>query len=217
MSAARPASTCRRRIYIFRLWARAKGYVPLFAHWEEEDNPEETLPAEFTFRLQRGTVIGGIVRDQAGQPIQGATVEVSLDTRGQVANLVSDPTYWLAEATAAPTTDAQGRWTLDNVPAGDDVEVILKVGHPDYISDPEWGTLQKEQGVDDAGPPRPDGDDHDERRPRRRRGRSPIRRASRSPERSSSGVRIPTWSGAARRCGPMLTASTDCRRCRAGR
>ena len=133
-------------LYIFRLWARAKGHVPLFAHWEEEDDPEETLPEEFTFRLERGTVIGGIIRDQAGQPIQGATVEVSLDTRGKSEPRVG-PDHWLAQGNAAPTTDAQGRWTLDNVPAGDDVEVHLKIAHRDYISDPEWGTLQKEQGV----------------------------------------------------------------------
>ena len=37
-------------IYIVRLWARAKGHVPLFTHWEEKDNPETTLPAEFTFQ-----------------------------------------------------------------------------------------------------------------------------------------------------------------------
>src|SRR5271166_1842106 len=42
-------------IYIFRLWARVKGHVPLFAHWEEEDVPERSLPPEFTLRLQQGT------------------------------------------------------------------------------------------------------------------------------------------------------------------
>ena len=134
-------------LYIFRLWARTKGYVPLFAHWEEEDDPEETLPEEFTFRLQRGTVIGGIIRDQAGQPIQGATVEVSLDTRGKSEPRVG-PDYWLAQGNAAPTTDAQGRWSLDNVPPGDGVKMNLKITHRGYISDPEWGTLQKEQGVE---------------------------------------------------------------------
>ena len=30
--------------YIFRLWAVAKGHVPLFAHWEEEDNRRQSLP-----------------------------------------------------------------------------------------------------------------------------------------------------------------------------
>jgi thiol-disulfide isomerase/thioredoxin len=133
-------------MYIFRLWARAEGHVPLFAHWEEEDDPEETLPKEFTFRLERGTVIGGIIRDQDGRAIARATVEVSLDRKGKSEPRVG-PDGWLAEGSAASTTDAQGRWTLDNVPAGDDVEVNLKVGHPDYISDPQWGTLQKEQGV----------------------------------------------------------------------
>ena len=28
--------------------------------------------------------------------------------------------------------------------------VLLKLGHPDYISDPYWGTMQKEQGIDMA-------------------------------------------------------------------
>ncbi len=58
------------------------------------------------------------------------------------------PDRWLAEGEDLPTTDAEGRWTLDNVPAGENVAVLLKLGHPDYISDPYWGTMQQEQGID---------------------------------------------------------------------
>ena len=47
-----------------------------------------------------------------------------------------------------PITDEQGRWTLDNVPPDDDLELRLKLSHPDYISDPNWGTMQEQQGVD---------------------------------------------------------------------
>ena len=140
-------------LQIYRLWAQAKGHVPLFAHWEEQDNPEETLPGEFTFRLKRGTVIGGLVRDEAGQPIEGVAVEVSLQRGGKSDGNVS-PDTWLAtgkpttQQGVVPVTDAQGRWTLDNVPEGDDLEILLKLDHPDYIADPNWGTSQKEQGVD---------------------------------------------------------------------
>ena len=157
--------TCRKTLYIFRLWARAKGYVPLFAHWEEADNPEQTLPAEFTFRLKRGTVIGGIVRDPDGKPIQGVTVEVMLSTRGGEAKAAPAPTCGWPKAATAARTDAEGRWTLDNVPPGDDVELQLKFSHPDYISDPDWGTLARGTGRDLQGPPDPHGDDHDARRP----------------------------------------------------
>ena len=54
---------------------------------------------------------------------------------------------WLAEGSDASTTDADRRWMLKNVPPGNNVEVRLKLGHPDFISDPNWGTMQEEQGI----------------------------------------------------------------------
>jgi len=134
-------------LYIYRVWARVKGYVPLFAGWEEQDNPETSLPGEFTFRLKRGTVIGGIVQDEGGKPIKGATLEVRLKSGGDRDGRTG-PDGWLAEGEDLPTTDAEGRWTLDNIPAGENVAVGLKLGHPDYISDANWGTMQQEQGID---------------------------------------------------------------------
>ncbi len=134
-------------MYIFRIWARAKGYVPLFAHWEEQDNPEKSLPKEFTFRLEPGTVIGGMIRDPDGRGIPGARVEVMLTSVGPSGGRTG-PDMWLAEGDAATTTDAEGRWMLDNVPAGKALDLRLKIGHADYISDPEWGKFQEQQGVD---------------------------------------------------------------------
>jgi len=131
-------------IYIFRLWARAKGHVPLFAHWEEEEKPEESLPPEFTFRLQTGTVIGGVVRDPDGKPIKGVSVDVMLQRGGQTEGRTG-PDMWLSEG-EVPITDAEGRWILDNVPPSLDLALRLKLSHPDYISDPEWGTSQDQQG-----------------------------------------------------------------------
>ncbi len=133
-------------IYIFRLWARAKGYVPLFAHWEEEDVPERSLPAEFTFRLQQGSVIGGIVRNSDGQAIKGVSVDVMLNRGGHVEGRTG-PDMWLSEG-EEPITDAEGRWTLDNIPPSLNLELRLKFSHADYISDREWGEMQDQQGVD---------------------------------------------------------------------
>jgi beta-lactamase regulating signal transducer with metallopeptidase domain/protocatechuate 3,4-dioxygenase beta subunit/thiol-disulfide isomerase/thioredoxin len=142
--------------YIYRIWARTKGHVPLYASWEEEDNPETSMPAEFTFRLSPGTIIGGVVRNTDGQPIKGVTVEVKLERGGRGTGRTR-PDGWLAEqgpttsktyTGSAPITDDQGRWTLDNVPPGGDLELKLKLTHPDYISDANWGEMQEKQGVD---------------------------------------------------------------------
>ena len=135
-----------RGLRILRLWVRAEGFVPLFANWEEAENPEETVPEEFSFQLARGTVIGGVVRNEDGEPIEDATVEVYYERGGEYPGRIL-PSSWLAEAEGSLTTDAEGRWTLGNVPAGDDVEVRVKLSHPDYIDDPYWGKLQQEQAV----------------------------------------------------------------------
>ncbi len=133
-------------IYIFRLWARAKGFVPLFAHWEEEDVPERSLPAEYTLRLQQGTVIGGVIRNSDGQPIKGVSVDVMLNRGGQVEGRTG-PDMWLSED-ETPVIDADGRWSLNNIPPSLNLDLRLKLSHPDYISDRQWGESQDQQGVD---------------------------------------------------------------------
>ncbi|MBN1910063.1 MAG: hypothetical protein JW818_10015, partial [Pirellulales bacterium] len=147
---------------LLRIWVSKDGYPPWFAQWWPENQSDgHLLPKEYTFKFKKGTVIGGVVKNEDGQPIEGATVEVELDkprsaglgTRLALSN-------WLAhgrgDPCAARTTDENGRWTLDNVPPGDDVELSIKLSHPDYIklsdpdyvADPRWpGTLQRKQAM----------------------------------------------------------------------
>ncbi|MGH7138509.1 MAG: carboxypeptidase regulatory-like domain-containing protein, partial [Pirellulales bacterium] len=58
---------------------------------------------------------------------------------------------WLAEdrdtAKTSLRTDVQGRWQLQNVPPGDDVDVLIALSHPDYIGDERFGQLQNEQHI----------------------------------------------------------------------
>jgi beta-lactamase regulating signal transducer with metallopeptidase domain/thiol-disulfide isomerase/thioredoxin/uncharacterized GH25 family protein len=133
-------------LHIVRLWARARHHVPLFAHWEEEDIPEKSLPAEFTFKLSKGTVIGGIVRTSTGQPIEGVAVDVMLSSGGQIEGRTG-PDMWLSEG-ETPITDENGRWSLDNIPPSLSLDLRLKLSHADYVSDRAWGELQEAQGID---------------------------------------------------------------------
>ena len=135
-------------IQILRLWARKEGHVALFAQWWPEQEPApRPIPEQFTFRLERGTKLGGIVKDDGGKAIAGAKVEVRLvDRRAGLVSVEPIPNIWLSEGDKAMKTDAEGRWALSNVPPGE-VEVLLLLSHPDFVSDSKWGGLQKEQGV----------------------------------------------------------------------
>ncbi len=128
---------------ILRLFTRCDGYVPLFTHWEQlDENPPDT----FAIQLTKGTVIGGFVKNKEGRPIAGAKVEVMLSQDHSEQSKRTSFTCWLAEGDDARITDAEGRWTLNNVPEGE-VKLLFRIVHPDYIGNAVWGSLQKEQGI----------------------------------------------------------------------
>lgn len=142
-----------RALRILRVWARYEGRVPLFAQWwPEEQKDGHEIPEVFVFNLQQGTQIGGLVQNEEGKPIAGVTVEVMRESGGMTEELATRPVLdtWLAEGDGpdgALTTDAEGRWQLNNVPAGDDVKVRVKLSHPDYVDDETWGGLQRAQHI----------------------------------------------------------------------
>jgi outer membrane lipoprotein-sorting protein/protocatechuate 3,4-dioxygenase beta subunit len=127
---------------ILRFWVVRDGYAPLFVHWEELD---AAPPQVFAVRLAKGTVIGGTVQDEQGRPIAGAKVEVSV-VNDQV-NYVQQRIYTaggLANGDDARTTDAAGRWTLDNVPDGD-VKLSLRASHPGYRDYASWDAVHQKE------------------------------------------------------------------------
>lgn len=138
-----------KTLRILRVWAHADGYVPLFAQlWKGNEAVGQSLPEQFTFRLQKGTGMGGVVKDEDGKPIIGAKVEVMhVAGRDDNPNDIASISTWLADDDTARTTDAEGRWTLDNVPPGDDVQVQVKLTHADFVSDISWGDLQNKQRI----------------------------------------------------------------------
>lgn len=130
------------RLQTLRVWASFVGHVGLFANWEDISK----TPGEFTFKLEKGTVIGGTVTNDDGEPIEGVKVEVML-VHEEEEDKRPVPNTWLATEDKAVKTDAKGRWSIDNVPAGDAVQVRVCLSHPKYVSETRWGTLQEEQGV----------------------------------------------------------------------
>jgi RNA polymerase sigma factor (sigma-70 family) len=142
---------------ILRLWAWAgkKPFVSMFANWEQNVLASgREFPAEYTFRLESAVAAGGRILDEQGKPIAGAKVQVMLGDDDDLKFSRRDDralyNTWLAEGREAATTDAEGRWRIDNVPDHPQAELRLLVSHPDYVSDEEWGQTQKIAGITTA-------------------------------------------------------------------
>ncbi len=133
-----------KSLYILRIFTSKEGRVPMFTHWEQEWFAGHGAPGEVTITLKKGTTIGGVVKNEEGEPIAGAKVGVQVQQNGAETQMMVDP--WLAEGEDARVTDAKGQWTLDNVP-GVDLALLMSVTHPDYVSDLSWGGLQRSQNV----------------------------------------------------------------------
>ncbi len=115
-----------------RLRTEATGYVRLYATWRNRES-EDPVPAEFTFLMRRGISIGGVVRNEAGEPIEGAKLESLL-------SLEEEPQGRVRPSTSGYTvrTGAEGKWRLNDVPKGL-ASVSIRLDHPDYISDSSYG------------------------------------------------------------------------------
>ncbi len=135
------------QIRILRIWASKKDHVPLFAHWWPEMQPDgNEIPETFQFDLAKGTKIGGQVTDPEGRPIEGVKVEVMRRSQAHGMKRLQAGT-WLAEGDNAVVTDRNGRWELGNVPAAEQTTVLVKLSHPDFIDDENYGGYQREQSI----------------------------------------------------------------------
>ncbi|MEJ2702438.1 MAG: carboxypeptidase regulatory-like domain-containing protein, partial [Sedimentisphaerales bacterium] len=124
------------QIETLRLYPQKKGFVPLFIMWRGVPTPPE-LPKVFTVKMEPSTTIGGVVRNEQGEPIEGVTVGVQYQTHDPDAaeNVYADVMIHEARSTDV-VTDKAGRWTFDQMPAKIDKDRLrIFLVHPDYLSD----------------------------------------------------------------------------------
>ena len=136
--------------YILRLWAQKKPFVAMFSHWEQNElNSGIKPPAEYTMRLETASTAGGRIIDEQGKPIAGAEVQIRADSNIKPAGSDGRTDYntWLSGGTDALLTDAKGRWRIEDVPNHPEIDLTLLITHPDFVSDPIWGQMQKRAGI----------------------------------------------------------------------
>src|SRR5262249_25133445 len=113
-----------------RLTVRASksGFAPMRVSLRHEVG-EDLIPDSYTLAMEAATSIGGNVRDEQGWPIVGASVGGRISGHAHGGRRES---YDLDDASS--TTDTQGRWRCDLIPAGIDLgHVDLRCSHPDFL------------------------------------------------------------------------------------
>lgn len=107
-----------------RIGARAQGYVRQVVELWDVRGP--SLPRVVHLSLEAGAVIGGTVQNKTGQAVKGAVVEVfSLDRQPAEFEQPRDSIH------IELTTDEQGRWRSDEVPAKLDM-LSMNIRHPQF-------------------------------------------------------------------------------------
>lgn len=111
----------------FGLRIKEPGYGPYWATWNSSDRPEP-VPAEFTVQLDKVWSVGGVVVDEAGQPIQGAELLLYIVYKRRPGD-----TRQLKSATARVTTASDGTWRFDSVPESNE-EIGAEITHPNHCT-----------------------------------------------------------------------------------
>jgi Carboxypeptidase regulatory-like domain len=109
--------------------ARRDGLIPIRVYLRAITARETEIPRSYTLAMEPGTSIGGIVRDEAGQPIEGVNVNLYENRQDEGARQVYD----FGAITAR--SDRQGRWQIDLIPDGFDLgRLHFTFSHPEFLS-----------------------------------------------------------------------------------
>lgn len=120
-----------------RLIARHDGYVETMVEWQSAG--QLSIPAAFTLALEPGTPIGGIIRNEQGQPIEGANVSLVIG-RGIEDEQRPSPRESKMVNYVDCKTDQDGKWVCDSAPL-DIKKMSIRLSHPLYVTDNESGEV----------------------------------------------------------------------------
>jgi thiol-disulfide isomerase/thioredoxin len=105
-----------------RITTKLPGHVPYYADFDTQ--PFDLLPTEKTIRMADGVQVGGVIVDEAGNPISDAEVDIHVPT---IDPAKPNSVYSLIDE----KTKSDGRWLLDGAPQPVE-ELNMRVKHPHF-------------------------------------------------------------------------------------
>jgi peroxiredoxin len=116
--------------FSYRVTLSRNGYVAKYITWSTaQKDTVESMPTEYVVNMDKGAAIGGIVKNEKGEPLGGAKVvfsgPVPADTEERERNFIG-PDYH------AERTDENGRWHNEEVPKQFQ-DFTFRVTYPDYV------------------------------------------------------------------------------------
>jgi thiol-disulfide isomerase/thioredoxin len=117
--------------FAYRITLSKDGYVGQYITWSKSQRDKvQDIPTNFLARLQKGVSVGGVVKNDKGEPVPGARVILSGPVPGNVGERVRSV---VAPNFHAERTDADGQWRFGEAPR--DLETLLfRVIQSDYVS-----------------------------------------------------------------------------------
>ena len=104
------------------------------------NKPGETVPEKAVVKLERGETLGGLVQDEQGRPIEGATVYMWSHNFER-----KDPHELLFDLRAV--TGPDGRWKTAGAPATTGDLLGFHINHPDYLSDRDYTSKREKPTI----------------------------------------------------------------------
>jgi peroxiredoxin/protocatechuate 3,4-dioxygenase beta subunit len=117
--------------FSYRITLAKDGYVGQYITWSKaQEDKVEDMPANFTARMEKGVSIGGIVKNENGEPVAAARVILSgpppSDAGERVRSVVA-PNFH------AERTDAAGQWRFNEAPRALE-NLVFRVMEPEYVT-----------------------------------------------------------------------------------
>lgn len=117
----------------FQVWLSATGYVPVVMNWARHEFADSDLL--YTCRLTQGTVLFGEVRDEAGQPVADAKVQLS----GPGTDMARRENIGYNPRLATIRTDGTGHFHFDQLPTEwEGGRITVEVKHADFAAAIFW-------------------------------------------------------------------------------
>jgi peroxiredoxin len=125
-----PLPRPKSETFSYRITVTKDGYVGKYIIWStKQEDTIQDIPAEYTTKMEKGAAIGGIVKNETGEPVAGAQVIFSgpppIGEEDRERNFFA-PSYH------AERTDENGRWHNGEVPTNFQ-GFTFRVAEPDYV------------------------------------------------------------------------------------